>query len=177
MGRANMTPTKRYLARGKQPMAKAPYHYRACGLDDVYLKSGFTTKDTAFGPTVFIEDVPGLHKVIGHSIITDSKPISPREFRFLRKNMDLTQHDLAERLRVDVQTVARYEKDQSAIPGSTDMVLRIMFALFIAPPDQRDDLLDEIEAIIDDQLEPSGNDRAFALTKKGWEERAGVRLS
>lgn len=131
MGDQDMTQIKRFGVRGQRP-ANKPYHYRASGLDDVYLTSGVKEKKTAYGPAVEIQDIPGLHRAIGHSIINESKPLSAREFRFLRKNMDLTQEALAARLRVDAQTVARYEKDQTAIPGATDTVVRIMFALHIA---------------------------------------------
>lgn len=165
-----MTHTRRFGVRG-QKLAKHPYQYRACGLDDVYLTSGFEAKNTAYGPSVTIHDIPGLHRAIGHSIIIDNKPLTAREFRFLRKNMDMTQEALAARLRVDVQTVARYEKDQTAIPGATDMVVRIMFAVHIAPPERREEIMEEVAAIIEDQLsEATGADKEFG--PEGWREHA-----
>lgn len=169
--RNNMTQMKRFSVRG-QSAAKKPYHYRACGLDDVYLTSGFAERPSEFGLSVLIDDVRGLHHAIGLSIINESKPLSPREFRFLRKNMDLTQEDLAARLRVDAQTIARYEKDQSAIPGATNMVLR-MFAFHVMPSERQDEIAEEIKAIIEDQLSESAPaDKAFDKTSRGWRERA-----
>ena len=164
--------TKRISIRGQRP-AKKPYHYRACGLDDVYLTDGFVEEKTAYGPAVTITDVPGLHRAIGRNIISQGKPLSAREFRFLRKNMDLTQEVLAARLDLDGQTIARYEKDQTAVPRAIDIVVRVMFALHVAPPDRREEMIEEIRSIVEDELsQTSGPEREFGLTKKGWRNRA-----
>jgi len=169
-----MTHAKRFAARGQQEAAQ-PYHYRGCGLDDVYLTSGFEVTQTAYGPAVTILDVPGLHLAIGQRLITDSKPLSAREFRFLRKNMDLTQEALAERLRIDAQTVARYEKDQTAIPGPVDGLMRMMFALYVMPKKQRDAILEEVKAILEDEPSESATGARSDFEHDpddGWNGRA-----
>jgi transcriptional regulator with XRE-family HTH domain len=48
--------------------------------------------------------------------------------------MGFTQDQLAKRLRVDAQTVARYEKNQTDIPGATDAVLRFLYAVYLTLP-------------------------------------------
>ena len=169
MGRQNMMQKRRFLMRGQKP-AQEPHHYRACGLDDIYLISGFARESTPYGEVVKIADVEGLHWEIGHLIICDDKPLSPREFRFLRKNMNLTQEQLAKRLKIDAQTIARYEKEQTAIPGATDMVVRIMFALYIVPSDKRAEVADEIRAIIEDQLSKQRRKKVGVATR--WQEQA-----
>ena len=176
MGRRDMTHARRFVREGEQAAAK-PYHYRACGLDDVYLLSGFERKETAYGPTTFIHDVPGLHRAIGLNLTESPKPLSPREFRFLRKNMNLTQEHLAKRLRVDAQTVARYEKDQTSIPGATDTVLRMMFLLFACSKEERDELLAYIRELLEEKRNESAaaTDKSFSFTPdRGWSE--GIRL-
>lgn len=169
MGRQNMMQQRRFSMGGQKP-APEPHHYRISGLDDIYLINGFTREMTSDGEVVKIADVEGLHKAIGHRILTESRPLTPREFRFLRKNMDLTQEDLAKRLKVDVQTVARYEKDQTAIPWPTDMLLRIMFALHIVPPDRRAEFVDEIRAIIKYENSKQEDGKGVLATK--WRELA-----
>ena len=40
-----MTETKQFLVGGKA-ISKKPYHYRSCGLDDVFLLNGFEVEQT-----------------------------------------------------------------------------------------------------------------------------------
>jgi DNA-binding transcriptional regulator YiaG len=128
-----MTNAKRFVL-GDQEIVREPHHYKACGLDDVYLLNGFTVEETDYGRGVSVHNIEDLHRAIGMRVISDKKPLSAREFRFLRKQMGFTQDQLAKRLRVDAQTVARYEKDQTAIPGATDAVLRFLYAVYLTLP-------------------------------------------
>ena len=50
------------------------FHYQSCGLDNVWLRNGFQIKQTAYGETVAIADVTGLHNTIG-LFITDNEPL------------------------------------------------------------------------------------------------------
>jgi DNA-binding transcriptional regulator YiaG len=172
----DMTQMKRFGVRG-QPLAPKPHHYRECGLDDVYLISGFEEQKTRYGTAVAIQDIPGLHQAIGLRIINEGKPIAPREFRFLRKNMDLTQEALARRLGVDSQTVARYEKDETSIPTPTDRVLRLMFWFHISSPEQQQKFLDEVRSMIEDEQEESSSAKKFDLTGNGWRYRACIECT
>jgi DNA-binding XRE family transcriptional regulator len=171
MGGRKLITSKRYLSRGPDVDCE-PYQYRACGLDDVYLTSGFERADTGYGAGVKIEDVEGLHHAIGFSLITDPKPLSPPEFRFLRKNMGLTQQDLAKRLQVDPQTVARYEKEQTAIPGSVNMLIRIFFMFHITSPEKRAELMETLQRVVEAELSARGHKRNFEMTPHGWDETA-----
>jgi transcriptional regulator with XRE-family HTH domain len=58
--------------------------------------------------------------------------MSGPELRFLRKQMRLTQEALAQRLRVNVQTVANYEKGRTAM-GAAETAVRALYALHILP--------------------------------------------
>ena len=59
--------------------------------------------------------------------------MTPGQFLDYRHALDMTQELLAKRLRVDVQTVARYEKGQTAIPGAVEKIMEIMIALHREP--------------------------------------------
>src|SRR5690606_8939703 len=72
-----------------------PYRYRACGLDGIYLLNGYTVEDHEGERHVAIADVDGLHQVIGRHLVMHRKALAPRELRFLRNTMDLTQRELA----------------------------------------------------------------------------------
>jgi putative transcriptional regulator len=163
-----MKEAKRFMLDGREVVREA-YQYRACGLDDVYLLNGFNVEETDYGRGVSVHNVEGLHRAIGLRLITDSKPLSAREFRFLRKQMGFTQEKLARQLRVDAQTVARYEKDQTAIPGAADAIIRVLYTVYLIPAEQRLGVLTEIIEEMDERnVHPAGA-MYFHQTNHGWD--------
>lgn len=102
------------------------YHYRECGLPNVYLVNGYREIKTPEGSGIAIEDVEGLHMAIARDIV-DTKPIlSGPEVRFIRKFLDLTQSELADLLGVEDQSVRRWEKIDR-VPKQADHGVRLVF--------------------------------------------------
>jgi DNA-binding transcriptional regulator YiaG len=116
-----------------QANALVPLHYTACGLDDVYLLNGFVRHSTPYGEGVSISHLDALHDAIALYLVTTRKALSPKEIRFLRKHMDMTQDDLGEQIGVTGQTVARYEKGESEIQGPADLAIRMVYVLHRCP--------------------------------------------
>jgi DNA-binding transcriptional regulator YiaG len=104
-----------------------PYHYKECGLDNVYLVGGVEYVDTPRGKGVTIKDQEKLHRVIGEILIKEKKKLNGKEFRFLRHELNMTQLVLASLLGVDVQTIGRWERGESEIPGSAQAILRLLY--------------------------------------------------
>jgi DNA-binding transcriptional regulator YiaG len=157
--------------RGGEHRAAAPYHYTACGLDDVYLLNGFTVHETEYGRGISVKDVDDLHQEIGLHLVMHRKALSPGEFRFLRKQLNLTQDELATCLGVDGQTVARYEKGATGIPSPSDRLLRFVFVLSLMPEGERAKLLTDImEMLKDAEDEVRPHPAYFESTKEGWLE-------
>lgn len=124
-----------------QPLDGTPLHYTASGLDYVYLQNGFTVEnDPDYGRIVTIQALDDLHRAIGLCVVTQPRGLTGAEFRFLRKQMGLKQKDLAANFGVDVQTVANYEKGRK-IPDTSDVLVRLLFILWIAPADARADMI------------------------------------
>jgi transcriptional regulator with XRE-family HTH domain len=124
-----------------QPLDGKPLHYTASGLDYVYLNNGFSIEEDAdYGRTLSIDAVDDLHRAIGLYVIEQPRGLTGAEFRFLRKQMGFKQTDLAERFGTDVQTIANYEKGKK-IPPISDNYMRMFFALWIMPPDERAEVL------------------------------------
>ena len=103
------------------------YHYKDCGLPNVYLKNGFSIEQhEEYGETVAIGNLEGLHKAIGLDIINNSVPVmSGAEFRFLRIELDLSQKALGDLLGTSDQTIANYEKETPKAMG--DKLLRVLY--------------------------------------------------
>ena len=100
------------------------YHYRTCGLDNIYLVNGFNEIDYAGQTAVSIHDLDGLHREITQSLINKSEGFSGREFRYLRIELDLSQAALGKLFGVSDQAIAKWEKEQSSIPTSAELLIR-----------------------------------------------------
>jgi putative transcriptional regulator len=171
MGRLVMTRPEHFFV-GDRAHAPKPYHYRECGLDNIYLLNGFYLEEHDGEEYVSIENVEGLWKAIGLSLVTCRKVFSPKEIRFLRQQMHLTQLELAALLRVEDQTVARWEKGKVKLPGPADVALRALFlGSEIAQP-QGGEILErwlEIIAQLVAQDQPLEDGLLFDKKPHAWE--------
>ncbi len=117
-----------FQKRGCQVVESEPLHYTACGLDDVYLVNGFTREVVDGEEYITVEDLDGLWKAIGLHLVGTRKILAPKEIKFLREHMELTQAQLGAGMRVSDQTVARWEKGVTKlVPGPADLALRVLF--------------------------------------------------
>ena len=63
-----------FYIKGRRLLDK-PYHLKAIGLPNVYLRNGVTIENDAdYGKLITIEDIPGLHRAIG--LISSPNPTS-----------------------------------------------------------------------------------------------------
>jgi transcriptional regulator with XRE-family HTH domain len=123
-----------------QELFPEPYAYREIGLGNIVLLNGVTTTQTPYGPMTHIESIHGLHRAIGLAIAEMSAPMSGAEFRFLRKQLGLTQAELAARMHVTDQTIANYEKGKTGL-GPADPFIRALYLVHILPDRTRVDVL------------------------------------
>jgi putative transcriptional regulator len=101
------------------------YHYLECGLPRVWLANGYTIHQTPYGEGVSIHDLAGLHRVIGWQMSQQPR-LTGAEFRFLRKEMGLSQKRLADMIGTSEQTVALWEK-RGKMPKTADRMTRIIY--------------------------------------------------
>lgn len=92
---------------------KNAYHYTFSGLDNIYLLNGYEITHTEYGDAVSIRDIDGLHRMISETLINKPMRLTPAEFKFLRKEMKLSQVMLAQMFGLTDQTVARIEKGET----------------------------------------------------------------
>lgn len=105
---------------------KPPFQYRACGLDNVYLRSGYHERRVGDEVFVSVQDADELHEAIAEHLVLRRKVLRGQEVRFLRKFLGFTQADCGDALGVSDQSIARYEKDQTGLEGSTDRLFRLI---------------------------------------------------
>lgn len=103
------------------------YHYTESGLRNVWLVNGYTLRQTPYGKGIAIEHLEGLHRAIARQIVRLPRPLSGAEFRFLRKELELSQASLSDYLGCNVQALARWEKGRSRIPKPAERLLRALY--------------------------------------------------
>jgi DNA-binding transcriptional regulator YiaG len=151
-----------------------PLHYTACGLDDVYLVNGFTRETRDGEEFITIENLDGLWKAIGLYIVTTRKVLAPKEIRFLRDHMGLTQAQLGAHLRVSDQTVARWEKGETkCIPGPADFMLRVLFLASDRAQPEGHKILEKLKELSENIVERDEREPhpvTFEHGKRRWKE-------
>ncbi len=120
----------------QETVTEAPYLYRTCGLEGIYLLNGFHVETYEDETYVAVEDVEGLHREIGHYLIFNRKALTPQEIRFLRKTLGFTQTELAASLGMTGQSVARWEKGEVEIPATAEKLLRVLFLVVSRAEDE-----------------------------------------
>ena len=104
------------------------YHYTECGLDYVWLLNGFEHVETGYGEAVRIENVEGLHRMLGEHVARLDRPLSGAEVRFLRESMELSQRELGELLGLsDGQQIMKVEGGRQGLRASADQSLRALY--------------------------------------------------
>ncbi len=144
------------------------YHYIECGLKNIWLKNGYTIHETSYGEAVSFHDIEGLHKIIGLSIARNKPDLTPDEFRFLRKEMNLSQSALADLLGVGESTIRSWERGRAN--KSSEPASRMLRALYLDKINGNEALNDLLERI--SQLDRDIHERKLTLeeTNSGWQE-------
>jgi len=103
------------------------YHYRECGLPNIFLENGFKKIKTPYGEAVSIESVEGLHKLIGDELVYKKPRLTGAELKFLRKELGLSQRVFGSLAGVQEQTVSLWERGEIDTPESAAIVIRVLY--------------------------------------------------
>lgn len=103
------------------------YHYTECGLDGVWLVNGYEIEDTPYGETVSIRAVKELHNFIGLTIINECPELTGKQIRFLRKELNLSQLNLAGLLGVGETSIRAWESERAKMGTPTERLLRGLY--------------------------------------------------
>ena len=103
------------------------YEYTGCGIPNIFLENGFVRKQTPYGPSVSIDNLPGLHQAIGRYLAEIHRSLTGAEFRFLRNELNFSQKRFGQLFNVQDQTVANWEKGKHALPDWADKVMRVLY--------------------------------------------------
>ena len=143
-----------------------PLRYRACGLSNIILLSGYEIEEFDGEQHVAVKDAHDLHRAIGYVIATKASSPSPEEMKFLREEMNLTQMELGLLLGLSSQAVARYEKGKVKVGGPAERLLR---AIYMDHIDENVDIVDFVEALA--ELDETPSDDISLTYDDGWSTR------
>lgn len=101
------------------------YHYKECGLQNVWLTNGYDICEIDGEEAISISDVDELHEVIGRAVAAKSN-LNASEIRFLRKELGLSQKRMADLLGSTEQTVSLWER-RGRIPKGYDRLIRLLY--------------------------------------------------
>ncbi len=143
------------------------YHYTECGLNNIWLANGFKFHETPYGKGVAIEAADDLHRVIALGLISHKPRLSGGEFRFLRKELDLSQAALARVLGNDVQSVARWEKS-GRVPKMAERFLRALYREHAEGNARIREIVDRLN-----EMDQKAHKKIILEeTEQGWQARA-----
>jgi len=100
------------------------YLYDECGLDNVILADFPVQIDDAGEEVVTIPNINLLHRVLIAEVARKQGGLKPKEIRFLRSEMGLSQAELAELVGKDGQTAGRWERGETPIDRASEIVIR-----------------------------------------------------
>jgi putative transcriptional regulator len=142
------------------------YHYTESGLRNIYLLNGYEVVETPYGKATSVVDVEGLHKLIGSNLCR-KKHLTGTEFRFIRKEMSLSQSGLGQTLGVTDQAIAKWEKT-GRVPKTADRFIRLLYLESINENIKIQSFIDRInETDRDDHL-----NMEIETTSSGWKKAA-----
>jgi putative zinc finger/helix-turn-helix YgiT family protein len=112
---------------------KKTHHYKACGLNNVYLENiEVCTCEVCGEEEVIIPCLPDLHRLIGQSLIEQKQPLTGNEVRFLRKHAGMPAKRFAEIIAVDNATLSRWENNNQSISPQNDRLIRMVYCAIIS---------------------------------------------
>lgn len=143
------------------------YHYTESGLNNVWLLDGFSFRETPYGRTVSIVNMPELHAAIANILIREKPRWSGAEFRFIRKELDMSQAGVAQIFGKDAQTIARWEKI-GRVPKMADRFLRKLYREHVGG----NETIIEIVNRLNDLDQKDHARMQFETSKSGWTKAA-----
>lgn len=149
-----------------------PIPYRACGLEGIYLLNGYSLETHDDEQHMSVTKMEELHQAIGRHLVTQRKGLAPKEIRFLRNTMDLTQAELAERLGNNPQSVARWEKGECEVPGASEKLLRLVYLAHLMSDEElcalRDFIISKLHSL--DEMDETHQTQASFQWDEKWTE-------
>ena len=129
-----------YCTCGAKPKIKkaALYHYRECGLPNVYLAGINVAVCGECGERFpVIASILDLYEKIAEAVALKPQTLVGVEVKFLRKQLGLTAAQWASYMKTDKATVSRWENDHSPVGRQSDALARYLYFRLLEEKEDR----------------------------------------
>ena len=89
-------------------------------------EDGYEEIETPYGRSVSVKNAEQLHRKIAGVVIRNPAPMSGKELRFIRKQLELSQAKLADICGVEEQTIRNWEKRRK-LPKLADRYVKTLY--------------------------------------------------
>jgi DNA-binding transcriptional regulator YiaG len=103
------------------------HHMTGIGLSNVYLLNGFHIDSDDGDEAISYENIAGLYFEIGRAISSKPYTMRPDEFRFVRKQLEMSQSEVATLFDKSDQAIAKWEKGLLPVPKAESSLLKIVW--------------------------------------------------
>lgn len=103
------------------------HHYTESGLNNIYLVNGYEITEEDGEMFISYENFDQIQQAIAIAICNQKSWMSAEQLKFIRKEFNLSQSALGLLLYCDRQSIARWEKSETAIPPLVDITLRALY--------------------------------------------------
>ena len=131
--------TGRHRVIEKFATEEAPFHFTDSGLDNVYLIGikYFIKEDGS--TTAEIPAIKQLMRLIARDLLYSETPLRGQEIRFLRKRLGKRAADFAQLLRIEAETLSRYENEKQDPSDPIDALVRMVYLMSSGDPELQED--------------------------------------
>jgi DNA-binding transcriptional regulator YiaG len=141
-------------------------HYTECGLDNIWLQDGFERVETPYGTATTIDNIKGLHDAISKSLFTKKSNLTGKEFLFLRKELDLSQVEIARLFGVSEGTARNLERKEKLDSVYSHLMKAICQEYYAG----QTRIFEIIESTKDDSQTDNEIELKFCEDRKGWHQ-------
>jgi DNA-binding transcriptional regulator YiaG len=143
-----------------------PYQYRESGLDNVYLYGGIELKHSAYGDSVAIHDLEGLHRCIAQCLVEKPSPLTGAEFRFLRTELDLSQFAMGQLCGREERSVRNWETSHEPVQEPANTIIRFVYTQRFNPSANFEELSKHIQLF--QHVDKALHEMKLRSTAAGW---------
>ena len=142
------------------------YHYRDCGLDNVWIEGGFDEVASPYSMAVAIHDLDGLHRCIAQCLVRKPGPLTGPELRFLRNELDLSQLALGGLCGRNERTMREWETRDVPVEEPANTIVRFVYEQRVNPATSYEELSRTIRQL--QALDKELHELKLRSTAEGW---------